>query len=255
MKKSLLLTAAALCSLGFAANAYADGCEDLDNNPEWKLTLQMLNQDIQYKNYDSALEKANQLSAICDDSPTLNYAIAKIYEQKGDVANQKAYLKKATHKTQEYPVDTATLDTMWEDRVFAEHPTSAPDNVKKLQSDLAKAQAELKVVGDNPESSLAVEIGLWSSVGVGGAGVLFSLIGGIMIAAMDSPVKMDTDDPERVIIERKYGAAWGLVGSGIAMAIAGAAGAGYFGYRYTQNNNNHVSLQLSPTGVGISGTF
>ena len=253
MKKSLLMAAAVFCSLGLATNAYANGCDDLDNNPEWKLTLQMLHQDIQYKNYDAALAKADQLSAICEDSPTLNYAIARIYEQKGDFDNQKAYLKKATHKTQEYPVDAATLDAMWENRVFAEHPDSAPDNVKKLQADLSKAQAELKVVGNNPESSLAVEIGLWSSVGVGSAGVLFSLIGGIMVAAMDSPVKMDPDDPDRVIIERKYGAAWGLVGAGIAMAITGAAGAGYFGYRYTQNN--HVSLQLSPTGVGISGTF
>ena len=261
MKKSLLMSAAALLSLGFASNAMAQSCTDLDSNPEWTLQIQMLGQDVQYENYDAALEKANKLSAICSTSPVLNYTISKLYAKKGDADKEKYYLQLATRNTKEFAVDPNTLEQMWADRIYAEHPESKPENVEQLKTQLKQTQLELtdlkaSSASQNPESPLAVEIGLWTSVGIGGAGVLFSLIGGIMVAAMDSPITIDPDDATRAKIDTKYSAAWGLVGAGIAMSIAGAAGAGYFGYRYVKLNDSvSASLQLSPNGIGIAGTF
>ena len=241
--------------------AFADDCSNINSNPQWTLNVQMLRQDIQYENYDAALEKAAALSAICADSPTLNYAISMIYNKKGDKAQEREYLERATANLNRFDVDPEVQRQMWTDLIFVDHPDARPENVEQLRSELDSANLELRdlrasSLKANPESGLAVQVGLWSSVGVAGAGVIFTMIGGIIVAAMDSPIQLDEKSRTKATIETKYAAAWGLFGAGIAMMVAGSAGTGYFAYRYVKlSESDSISFNVSPTSIGITGTF
>ena len=117
--KANLYAAAGLCSLIWMHSAFADGCDALDQNEKWTSEFTQLNEAYKQKDWKLALRHSQTLEEICDLSPVLNYTIAHIHKEKGDLEKYLFYLQKSTQNTERFSVDKNLLDQMWSEKYIA----------------------------------------------------------------------------------------------------------------------------------------
>ena len=125
-KRTICVTTV-LCSLLLCTHAFADACSNLDGNAQWNEGMTTLSAQLTAKQWNEALKTAENLNTICERSPMLNYAMGRIYREKGNDSKSLYYYQRATLYTEEFAVKGKTLELMWFDRYEAEHPEARPD--------------------------------------------------------------------------------------------------------------------------------
>ncbi|MBO4349452.1 MAG: hypothetical protein J6A01_00705, partial [Proteobacteria bacterium] len=201
MRALLQVTALGAGCLAFSAHAFADNCTTLNNNADWNDGMTQLSSQMKTKQWDDAYKTAENLNAICDRSPQLNYAMGIINKEKGDDTKALYYMQRATRFTEEFAVKGDTLEKMWNGRYEAEHPEARPDEIAKRQEELEKQKAliealtteNLKLKGDVKAASLSGKLetfeedeaermhyaaGLWTGVAFTGVGLVLAGVGG-----------------------------------------------------------------------------
>ncbi len=276
-----------VCSFLICANAFADDCGTINDNPAWNNGMTQLSGQMKNKQWDDAYKTAETLNAICERSPQLNYAMGIIQKEKGDDTKALYYMQRATRFTEEFAVKGDTLEKMWAGRYEAEHPEARPDQIAKRQKELEESKKQvdaltkenIKLKGDVSTAALGSKLetfeddeaermhyaaGLWTGVAFAGVGIALAVIGGSLLAVnkddlIDMPdiVRADTAEDDKKSSLNSSGYVYiGLIGAGIGLAVVGSTVAGIFGYYYAnKKDNSNVSFNISPVGADINFTF
>ena len=272
--KYLHVVLGGVCGLMWLSTAFADTCNSLDQNPAWTEGFQELSKQFKSEDFKSALKSAYNLEAICDQSPILNYTIARIHKNLNDDEKYLYYLQKATQNTEKFGVDKNMLDRMWSEKYIAAHPEADPEVIKardteinSLKQELAKThlaleEANSKVVQiqNRDDSIRTYRTWLWAGVGIGTAGLAMTITGTVLYLNIGKD-DIDKDDIGKRMIQNKdisapYAAGIGLLGAGIGLTIVGSIVAGVFGYKYSHSElDSPISLTLSPTQSSIVWRF
>ena len=275
--KHLHVILGGVCSLVWLPTAFADNCDALDQNPAWTEGFQELSKQFKSEDFKSALKSATKLEAICDQSPVLNYTIARIHKNLNDDEKYLYYLQKATQNTEKFGVDKNTLDRMWSEKYIAAHPEADPDLIEARNAEISSLKQELtkthqalnesnsKVVQiqNNDDSIRTYRTWLWAGVGIGTAGLAMTITGAVLYIYKD---KDELDELKEGAIPQKefqnkditapYAAGIGLLGAGIGLIIVGSIVAGVFGYKYSHSDQDSpISLTLAPTQSSIVWRF
>ena len=265
MRLSLILFA--ILSVGlFGSFAYADGCDNLDANVRWVQLFQELSTQVAENDNDAAFDTAEKLTAICEESPILNYAIARIYRNLGNNAKELYYLQRATMFTEKFSVNPDTMEVLWYERYEAEHPDcrkseKAQKTIEQLNRAVLEAQKQ------RYETQIATERKgydhadryralMWGGVAVGVTGIALLTTGTVLVAMNRDEAVSINYTQHQTHAKPIWGASWGLLGAGIVATIAGAAAAGFGGYHYAQTRKDKsVSIELSSNSVSLSYSF
>ena len=267
---------AVLVSWAFCANAFADDCMKLDKNPKWIEGMNVLSVHMAAKNWDEALQTAQELSAICERSPVLNYAMGRIYREKGDNQKTLFHMRQATLSTEEFAVKGKMLEQMWFERYEAEHPEARAESIAARQKDIEDRDAEIARLRDlerqTHDQAMAARVdekagsiaekthyaaGLWTGVGVAAAGLILTGIGTwFYFDVKNDGVEYD-DDKAKYSASGSYATSWALIGAGIAATVAGSAVAGVMGYFYSHADDADapVSFNISPMSANLTVNF
>ena len=259
--KLLVFTLNLLATASIVPMAMADDCSNLEKNHIWVSGYKKLEQAVAANDTKQAIVYGEGLLDICPRLPKLNYMMAQMYRKLGDDGKTLYYLQSATRYTKEFVVDSETLESMWTDRVFAEHPESRPENVEKLKTELESLQSSTKNLQTSYSSSnMAAEdahknyaIMMWSGVGITGVGLAATAAGTALLLTTDSPISYNPDNRSMARIDAIYAISWTLIGVGATAAVVGTFMTGFAGYHYTHSDS--ISMSLSPVGFNISGTF
>ncbi len=234
---SLILT-----GLLWASNAHADGCDSLDSNPDWSAGIVQLHSSLRHDNYQRALKITQELSAICERSPSLNYTIGKIYQKIGDKAKAVEYMQKATQYSSDFVVSQDSLEQMWYARYEAEHPEMASENLTVIQQKLDETQINFSTA-------------LWTSIGIMSAGAILTCVGGALFASNQAPIAFDTSQ-KRASVKFKTHLYTGLMAGGVGLTLTGAILTGIMGYHYVQSKkDDSFALALMPVGASLMFRF
>ena len=141
------------------STAFADTCNSLDQNPAWTEGFQELSKQFKSEDFKSALKSASKLEAICDQSPILNYTIARIHKNLNDDEKYLYYLQKATQNTEKFGVDKNTLDRMWSEKYIAAHPEADPDLIEARNAEISSLKQELIKTHQALEEGKKVRLG------------------------------------------------------------------------------------------------
>ena len=266
-----------------------DPCLTLNDNELWNTEIVLLTENVKRKDYDAALMNAEKLNQICDRSPIVNYSIGRIYQEKGDEAKTIEYLRRATKHTSEFNVPDSNLGQIFYDLYEAEHPDARPASIEARKKEIEQLHADVDAANERTrlvtaERDAKIEelhqfeketrdnygIGLWTGVGIAGAGVVLAAVGGTMMAVCDEPintkdVKIDLDDKKvptggvtgNVSINPDYSAYMIMLGVGAGLAVAGGIVAGIMGYKYTHSKDSDETLSfgIAPNGAFMNVTF
>ena len=221
------------------------------------------------KQWDKALKTAENLNTICERSHILNYAMGRIYKEKGNDSKALYYMQRATLFTKEFAVRGKTLEQMWFDRYEAEHPEARPAAIEALKQENAELKAQARQTHDKAmESRIDMQAdlmteknrygaGLWTGVAVAGVGVILIGVGaGLLASSNDDTVGFHEDKENRELnpyTKSQNNAYWGMIGGGIASTVVGATLAGLFGdwYANTNQTDGSVSFYSTVNGIGI----
>lgn len=263
------------CGLMWLSTAFADTCNSLDQNPAWTEGFQELSKQFKSEDFKSALKSASKLEAICDQSPILNYTIARIHKNLNDDEKYLYYLQKATQNTEKFGVDKNMLDRMWSEKYIAAHPEADPDLIEARNAEISSLKQELtnahqaleeansKVVQiqNRDDSIRTYRTWLWAGVGIGTAGLAMTITGTVLyLLKGEDEFKGDGISSqgfaENKDITAPYAAGIGLLGAGIGLTIVGSIVAGVFGYKYSHSElDSPISLTLAPTQSSIVWRF
>ena len=252
---STYMCATILLGFTWVSAAYADNCDTLDKNKAWNTTFEQLNEAYEREDYDKALQYSRELEDICDKSPILNYTIAYVQKKLGNDEKYLFYLTKATQNTERFSVDKDILDQIWSDKYVAAHPDAAPEKIDQLKAENAALSEQLKSAQliASEAVSLQEEVNnahaaddamLWTSVAIGGAGIILTAVGAVLVTNHKSNAVAINGDNE-AYVKSNYPMAWGLVGAGLGATVIGAALSGYFGYKFSKNHKNDNTKELS----------
>ena len=256
MRRLVVMVLALIFCVGVPLTAFADNCKNLEKDKKWTEGFKKLNELITDQNWSEALDEAHKLYAYCDRSPLINFYLGHIYQEMGNEKNALNYLRKATDNTDEFAVTGPVLERIWYERYEAEHPDARPENIAKMKEALKNVSAEK--MQSEFDSALSLEkvrsnyaAGLWTGVGLAGAGLVLGGVGAWMIAS-DDVLKYD----DKITVKRSYGIGWSLVGAGIAATVSGAVIAGIMGHHYAQlNKQSEVSFGISPFSAELTIVF
>lgn len=250
-----------LLSSCFGNHAYAQ-CDNLDDNDQWNTQLEELVELIKIEDYDNAWHSARSLSAICSQSPILNYLMAKIAKGKKEPRNELYYYQKASEYTYEFAVEPHNAKKIWYSRYEAEHPQLSSQNFEIMKSQLQNLTSEnqrLKALAEeNKKTQREHKILLWSGVAAGVSGIVLASVGGAFIAQniqkpIDLTPKRDGIETIHYKVHLDYITGWTLLGVGCALTLSGAILAGIYGYRSTHHQD--YALSLSPMGASFQMSF
>ncbi len=272
-----------LCGLTICTSAFADDCLNLAENAPWNEGMTTLSGQMTEKQWDDALKTAESLNTICERSPILNYAMGRIYREKGDDKKALYYMQRATLFTEEFAVKGKTLEQMWFDRYESEHPEARPaaiaarekeleqrtKEVEELTTENLKLQGDVKAASQAARADLIEDIeaerrryaaGMWTGVAVAGVGLVLTGVGAYFVASgKNSGVNYDDDKGEygEYNVKDNYGTNWAILGAGIAATIAGATVTGIMGYFYTHTKeiDTPVSFNISPVSASMTIAF
>ncbi|MBQ9395927.1 MAG: hypothetical protein IJU23_10500 [Proteobacteria bacterium] len=272
LRKCLYTVCAGLCSLTLCSQAFADDCQKLAKIEAWTTGIKELTEQMNQQQWKEALKTAEGMSNICDRSPTLNYAMGKIYKELGNDSKALFYYQKATLFTEEFAVKGKTLEKMWFDRYEAEHPEARPEAIEALKKENEELKAQAQQMHEKEMESrvgLQADImqvknrygaGMWTGVAVAGIGIALTAAGTYMVIDNKDPIEFikgaeagDTDYQ----VKSMYGVGWTLLGAGVASVIAGTIVTGIMGYYYTHTEGVEppVSFHFSPVGADLSIKF
>lgn len=249
---SVLCLVLIACTLAGAAKpAHADGCENLDQNPEWQNGFDQLILEFQSENWKEAIRISRQLEGICEFSPALNYTIARIHKNRNDNEKYLFYLQKATQNTERFAVDKNLLDKMWSEKYIVAHPEASPESIESYKQQIESLQ---HANADKSEEMKVYKSVMWAGTGIGIGGLAVAGAG-LAMALTSEPAEFYSghgNAPDQYEESLVHSAGWALVGVGGAMTVIGAVLAGVYGYKYKHFfDNNTVSVQLS----GYHNTF
>lgn len=263
MRRLIVIVLAVLFCVGVPLTAFADNCKNLEKDKVWTEGFKKLNDLITAKNWEEALNEGHKLYAYCDRSPLINFYLGHIYQEMGNEKNALNYLRKATDNTDEFKVTGPVLERIWYERYEAEHPEARPESIAKMKEALKAEQEKVLAVKDEKkqsefDSALSLEkvranyaAGLWTGVGLAGAGLVLGGVGAWMIAT-DDVLKYG----DRITVKRSYGIGWSLLGAGIAATVSGVVIAGIMGHHYAQlNKQSEVSFGISPFSAELTIVF
>ena len=256
-----------------ANNAYAQNCNNLDQNLVWKQLFQEYAD--QYKNgeYANALKTTEKLQIICKDSPVLNYAISRTYRQLGDHTNEVKYIQRATDNAAQFNVNEETLKTFWFARYEAEHPEASASARESDQLTLQELTTALETTRQQVVASEKKEIELqykeeniykvlmWSGVAIGATGIAMTAAGGALLGIVgkgkEKVEERRNEQVEQVRINPKYKLGLGLLCAGVSAAVAGSVAAGFGGYLFKRSKQSEetISFVPQPTGASLFITF
>lgn len=262
MRRLVVMVLVLIFCVGVPLTAFADNCKNLEKDKMWTEGFKKLNELITDQNWSEALDEAHKLYAYCDRSPLINFYLGHIYQEMGNEKNALNYLRKATDNTDEFAVTGPVLERIWYERYEAEHPDARPENIAKMKEALKNVSAEK--MQSEFDSALSLEkvrsnyaAGLWTGVGLAGAGLVLGGVGAGMYFSNRDPA-MDWDSEKaRASVKEGYYIGVGLIGAGIGLTVAGAIVAGVMGHHYAQltAEEKTVSLSISPTSVSFSMQF
>lgn len=269
-----------------------DPCQTLNENATWNTEIVLLTENVKRKDFDAALLNAEKLNEICDRSPIVNYSLGRIYQEKGDEAKAIEYLKRATQNTQEFNIPDSNLQQMWYDRYEAEHPDARPSSIESRQKEISQLHSDVDAANERTrlvtaerdakidelhqlerESHNNYGIGLWTGVGIAGAGVVLAAVGGAMMFVkkdeavdnnLDFDLQIDNDFQVKsaditggLSVKKDYLAYSIMLGVGAGLAVAGSIVAGIMGYKYTHSKDGSESLSfgIAPNGAVVNLTF
>lgn len=284
MRKSIMgLLAAGMLSIwgmpddAFAQAALSSGCATLAQNQAWNDGIMALRVGVETKDYDAALKAAAPLTSICGESPILNYYVGLAMQGSGDDVKALIYFQKASQHMSDFTVPPEISRRIWYARYEGEYPERTEDAVlrraeenKRLtaqNTDLTEklSQAERTIENLNLSHKVTIDqmhaeaqsryaATMWTGVGVGIAGILVG-VGGGLLAYFSS-------NNEAAAITPQYISGLAMLGGGIGMTLAGAIFAGIGGYQYTHvgledtvTDDVSVSFNFTGTGATFGMTF
>ena len=256
-----------------------DGCYNIDT-PEWTDGFNQLSANYKAKNYEEALKEANKLNAICERSPILNFAIGRIYREMGNDDKGLYYMQRATFFSEEFRVNSDTLERMWYERYELEHVNAREETINARNKQIEDQQAEIETLKadiqalDDEMKALKAQTtldwnthvleershyaaGMWSGVAMGGLGIILAITGGVLMQNQkDDAVKFSDEERKAWPKDSTY-LYTGILGGGIALVAAGAVIAGIMGYHYahTPIPDAELDLAIGPTGASVSLNF
>ena len=250
--------------------AFAD-CDALDQNTTWNQGLMQIQKQVESAKYAEALETAQPLFAICQESPVLLYYTGLAMRGTGDEERAKIYFQKSSESLSKMAAEPELSQKIWYTRYEAEHTESTPDAIKEKErtiESLSKQVADLNKEKQHLEQS-SVELSassgnevihyhqvMWTGIGIGIGGLAITTVGAVLVGlSKDSDeameVKTGTLSENGIRI-----AGWTLLGTGIGLTAAGIVTAGIGGYHYSKAKEDAVmSLQVAPMGASFRMTF
>ncbi len=270
--KFVYVIAVGMCCLFWSSHAHADDCLRLAEIEAWNEGLAVLNAQISQERWDDSLKTAENLNAICERSPILNYMMGHIYQNMGNDSKALYYMQRATLFTEEFSVKGKTLEQMWFARYEAEHPEARPEAIAKREKEIELLKANAQKTRENAinaqfdeQSDLLAHrshyaAGLWTGVGIGAAGLALTIAGGVM-AFKDKEKKVDVHQNKENKTVAKFddetALYLGLFGAGIAMTITGTIFMGIFGYHYTHTSPGieDLAVHIAPNSASLSFNF
>lgn len=274
LKTTFFSTGWMVC-FAFMSPAYADNCTALNQNPDWNIEFALLNDAYKQEDWKNALEHAKILEQICDESPVLNYTIARIHHNMGNNEKYLYYLQKSTLNTEKFVVDKDLLDRIWSEKYIAAHPEADPETIKLREqtifnqsNEINALKEELKTVQNTADNAIKLkeevnsahtsdEAWLWTGVATAAAGLILTGVGAYFVAANHD--KSVNSDDKGYFTKKEYNMGWTLLGAGIGMTVVGSIAMGFFGYRYRMDHQNdqtnELSFTLSPSYSSLSFTF
>lgn len=276
MKKIIKLALFGMLSLPVCCSqAFADSCDKIGTNATWSQNLKLANDALNAKDYNKALEISRELYEICPRAPYLNFIIGKSLMETGERTKGVMYLQKASDYTSQFVVDPELQRVIWYERYEAEHPerkesalNSLNDMNKQLQEENAKILQENIDLKDKDQ--LKNNIVMWTGVGIGGAGILMTILGGVlgfqkhaydMGTPTDEYINNHPDTEKEKLeayrIKNSYVTGWAMFGAGLAMMAAGGAMTGIGAYYYIKNKKDKspIDFSMSPTSIDLKFTF
>lgn len=244
-----------VCCCIAISNAYADNCNDLDQNPKWVQGFEQLNLEYKSGNWDQALKVSRQLEGICEFSPSLNYTIARIHKNKNDNEKYLFYLQKATQNTERFVVDKYLLDRLWSEKYIVAHPEASPESIEGYQREIENLK---KAILDRSEDIKAYRSIMWAGTGICIGGLAFAATG-LGMALSSEPASYHNGmglAPDTYTENWMHSLGWAFVGAGTAMTVTGAVLAGIYGYKYKHHKDNaDLSLKISPLYTSFQVAF
>lgn len=243
-------------------SVYAENCNDLDSNPTWLHGMKSIQANFQSGDYQKVTEIALTLFPICSISPTLFYYTGAALEEQGDTERALIYYQKASENLTNMSTDPGTSRKIWYKRYELEHPERTQKAVEEQQEkietltqqmiQLEKNNASLTVANAHKDSS-EHKIYLWSGIGTGIGGIIFTALGAGLTFSDSNNTELRDHSAH---IKAKYTSGWTLLGTGIGLTVIGAALAGYAGYQYNKSKEDAViSFDLAPNAASFSMTF
>ena len=258
LKGKFLSAALFVCGIFIASNAFAEDCNNLGNNAEWRSGMAEIQSLYQSNEYNKALDKAKALYAICSISPTLLYYTGLILDEQGDDERALIYYQKASENISQMGVEPGIARQIWYARYEGEHPDRTEeavaikdDTISILSKQAAEYEAQSKMASTEAfsESADKIQTLLWTGVGVGGGGLVMLVAGAVLLGMDRNPLDGLNENPNRA-------AGWAMLGAGIGLTVVGAVTAGIAGYHYSKTKEDAVlSFGVSPTGASFGMTF
>lgn len=244
-------------------------CTALETNEAWISGLKNITEQIDAGNFESALATARELYPLCPQSPILNYFVATCLKNTGDPVKATQFYQTASDNTFTIATPPQLAQKIWYARYEAEYPERSGENVKAIteKADTLDAQnrdLELKLAAAEAaqsSDSSGDAIGLWTGVGIAGAGLALGATGIIMALSGNDErsVKINQDEKDNSFTAKFNSEAalyWGLFGAGAALLVAGSVMTGIFGYRYTHTDKAEaIAFTLSPISASFTFKF
>lgn len=265
----------AVVSFLWSASVFAQDCGNINEDETWLNGLDAMKWGLDNEDFDLTLDAGRSINSICPNSPIYLYYLAQAFKGKGDDANARKYIYKASDETFNFATAPQMSQNIWYLRYELDHPDRTEQAVHALEEtvqNLKEENAGLKSNNAGEDLSREVQrenlyVGTWIGGGIGLAGVVMAVAGGVLVAIDDNNVDLkernefkDEDDALHKIdsytVKSTYSAGLALLGTGIGFAVAGAIVSGYFGYQYRHlNEESAVSVSLSPNRISVGLTF
>lgn len=289
-----------IMSLGAAAalilissSAFAETCKNLQDDNVWNTGLMEMKKAVDAKDYETALDRGREIYSICPESPSLNYYIGVAQKLKGDDSKALVYFQKASDNTFKYATAPEMSRMIFYARYEAENPERTQEAVDALKKErdayqnevqsLKESNARLETIDALAADQMSNDKALWTGVGLGSAGVIAAIVGGVLVATTDAKDQVEFEDfvtkkdgsidygsfendkkegkiiyvpKQQYSMSSKYIAGWVVMGIGIGLAVTGGVLTGIFGYQKTHPvSKDAISFNVSYNHVGLSFEF